>query len=60
MPDQQVADLNPQLSGREPEPNPDTAKPPYSSPKLTFVKPELVPQGRFTEVTGQFFGTFEP
>ncbi len=32
----------------------------YSEPKLTFVKPELVSQGQFSDVTGQFFGTFFP
>lgn len=59
MPDQQV--VPPDVPSRiEPEPTSDTAKPRYSEPKLTFVKPELVPQGEFTDVTGQFFGTFTP
>ncbi len=60
MPEQQVNDLTLPRTGIEPAPTPDTAKAEYSSPKLAFVKPELVQQGRFTDVTCQFFGTFEP
>jgi len=40
--------------------NTNTDKPDFNAPKLTFVKPELVKQGGFAEVTGQFFGTFFP
>lgn len=38
----------------------NTGKLTFTQPKLTFVKPELVKQGGFAEVTGQFFGTFFP
>lgn len=40
--------------------NTDISKPGFAPPKMTFVKPELVQQGGFAEVTGQFFGTFFP
>ncbi len=40
-------------------PEPDSPrKPLFQPPKLTFVKPELVKQGDFAEVTAGFFGTF--
>ena len=40
--------------------NTNAVKPAFVQPKVTFVKPELVKQGAFAEVTGQFFGTFFP
>lgn len=38
----------------------DPGKPAFAKPKLRFIKPELVKEGKFTEVTSQFFGTFTP
>jgi len=35
-------------------------KPPFTEPKLTYVKPQLVEHGEIGEVTAGFLGTFYP
>lgn len=38
----------------------ETVKPAFQEPKLTFVKPKLVREGDFGQITAGFFGTFTP
>ena len=35
-------------------------KKPFETPKLSYVKPKLTKQGKVTQLTQSFFGSFSP
>ena len=41
-------------------PENEQQKKPFEEPKLTYIKPKLNKQGKVTQVTQSFFGSFSP